>query len=72
MYIIYKGINIAYCGSFIQQDFGERVDDHGYLLWDTEHLDYSEHNIDNDYGYYVFKINSLEVIDTQKEYLTNA
>ncbi len=69
---IYKGINISYCGSFIQQDFGERVDEHGYLLWDIQHLDYSEHNIDTTYGYYVFKINSLEVLDTQKEYLTNA
>jgi DNA repair exonuclease SbcCD nuclease subunit len=69
---LYKGINIAYCGSLIQQDFGERVSNHGYLLWDIQHLDYTEHNIDGDYGYYVFKINSLEAVDTQKEYLTNA
>jgi len=69
---IYRGINIAYCGSFIQQDFGERVEGHGYLLWDIEHLDYTEHDIDTEYGYYVFKINSLDVIESGKEYLTNA
>ena len=69
---VYKGSNITYCGSFIQQDFGERVSDHGYLIWDVEHLDYTEHNIETDYGYYVFKINSLEDIDTQREYLTNS
>ena len=69
---IYKGINITYTGSLIQQDFGERVSDHGYLIWDVEHLDYTEHNISTEYGYYVFKINSLEDIETQREYLTNS
>ena len=69
---IHQGINIAYCGSFIQQDFGERVAEHGYLIWDVEHLDYTSHDIDTDYGYYVFKINSLEDLDNGKEYLTNA
>lgn len=69
---VHKGINITYCGSFIQQDFGERVSEHGYLIWDVEHLDYTEHDIDTDYGYYVFKINSLDDIDKGKEYLTNA
>jgi DNA repair exonuclease SbcCD nuclease subunit len=68
---IRKGINITYCGSFIQQDFGERVNGHGYLIWDVEHLDYTEHNIKTEFGYYVFKINSLEDIDNQREYLTN-
>ena len=69
---VHKGINITYCGSFIQQDFGERVSEHGYLIWDVEHLDYTEHDIDTEYGYYVFKINSLEDLEVGKEYLTNA
>jgi DNA repair exonuclease SbcCD nuclease subunit len=68
---IYKGINITYCGSFIQQDFGERVTGHGYLLWDIEHLDYTSHDIDTTYGYYVFKVDCLEDIKKGKEYLTN-
>ena len=69
---IYKGINITYCGSFIQQDYGERVSGHGYLIWDVDDLDYTEHNIDTNYGYYVFKINSLMDIDEEREYLTNS
>jgi DNA repair exonuclease SbcCD nuclease subunit len=67
-----KGTNITYCGSLIQQDFGERVSGHGYLVWDVEHLDYTEHDIKTDYGYYVFKINSLDDIDNEREYLTNS
>jgi DNA repair exonuclease SbcCD nuclease subunit len=66
-----KGVNITYCGSFIQQDFGERVSGHGYLIWDVENMDYTEHNIQTDYGYYVFKINSLDDIENEREYLTN-
>ena len=69
---VHKGVNITYSGSFIQQDFGERVSEHGYLIWDVEHLDYTEHDIDTEYGYYVFKINSLEDLDVGKEYLTNS
>ena len=43
----------------------------GYLLWDIEHLDYTDHNIDTTYGYYVFKLDSLEDIKRGKEYITN-
>ena len=68
---IHKGTNITYCGSFIQQDFGERVTGHGYLLWDINHLDYKPYDIDTSYGYYVFKVDSLEDIKNGKEYLTN-
>jgi DNA repair exonuclease SbcCD nuclease subunit len=68
----YKGINITYPGSLIQQDFGERVSGHGYLIWDVEKLDYTEHDIKSNYGYYVFKINSIEDIEMEREYLTNS
>jgi DNA repair exonuclease SbcCD nuclease subunit len=67
----YKDINITYCGSLIQQDFGERISNHGFLVWDVETLTYTEHNIETDYGYYVFKIDSLDDIDNEREYLTN-
>ena len=32
----YLNNNIAYPGSLIQQDFGESVDNHGYILWDID------------------------------------
>ena len=67
----YNGINITYPGSLIQQDFGERVKGHGYLIWDVSDLKYTEHDIDNRHGFYVFKINSLEDIEEEREYLTN-
>lgn len=41
---------IAYCGSTIQQDFGENVDGHGFLLWDIkskEDFEVSFHEIEN-------------------------
>jgi DNA repair exonuclease SbcCD nuclease subunit/DNA repair exonuclease SbcCD ATPase subunit len=28
--------NIAYCGSMLQQNWGESPDEHGFLLWNTE------------------------------------
>jgi DNA repair exonuclease SbcCD nuclease subunit len=67
-----NGVNISYSGSLIQQGYGERVSGHGYLIWDVEHLEYDEYDITNNYGYYVFKINSLEDIDNEREYLTNS
>jgi DNA repair exonuclease SbcCD ATPase subunit/DNA repair exonuclease SbcCD nuclease subunit len=30
--------NAAYCGSLIQQNIGEKVTGHGFLLWDTENI----------------------------------
>ena len=55
----------------IQQDFGERLYEHGYLIWDVEGRDYTEHNIETDYGYYVFKIKSLDDLETETEKLMN-
>ena len=66
-----KDINITYCGSLIQQDFGERISNHGFLVWDVETLTCTEHNINTDYGYYVFRIDSLDDIENEREYLTN-
>ena len=41
--------HIAYAGSLIQQNFGESIDNHGFLIWNTNtHLPTSV-NIPNDY-----------------------
>ena len=69
---IKKTIPAVFSSSLIQQDFGEKLYEHGYLIWDVEHLDYTEHDINTDYGYYVFKINSLHDLEEEKEYLTNS
>lgn len=67
----YKGINIAYPSSLIQQNFGESVNNHGYLIWDVEKREFEERNINTAYGFYQFKISSLDDIDDGKEILTN-
>lgn len=43
--------HVVYAGSMIQQNHGELLENHGYLLWDIESRTYTEHNIHNDYGY---------------------
>lgn len=67
----HKGINIAYPSSLIQQNFGENVSKHGYLLWDVETKTFTEHNVENRYPYYNFKIKSLEDLENNKELITN-
>lgn len=67
----HKGIIIAYPSSLIQQDFGETVSNHGFLLWDIETKTFTEHNVDNRFPYYNFKITSLEDIENNKEVIKN-
>jgi DNA repair exonuclease SbcCD nuclease subunit len=59
------------CGSFCQQSFGETVNNHGYVVIDVEKQTYKLHHIPNDYGYYQFKVTSIEDIDNNNEVLTN-
>jgi len=51
---------IFYPGSLVQQNFGEVFEDHGYALIDLtkEKIEYTFHDIPNDYGYY-----TLDVVD---------
>ena len=46
------GDHIAYAGSMIQQNHGESLEKHGYLLWDVPTRTFEEFNIPNDYGFY--------------------
>lgn len=67
----YKGAPIVYPSSLVQQNFGESVNKHGFLFWDVETLTYEEHDIETNYGFYQFKIKSLDDLDTGSEVLTN-
>ena len=62
---------MAYSSSLIQQNFGENVSKHGFLLWDVESKTFTEHDVENKYPYYQFKIKSLEDLETGSEKLTN-
>ena len=68
----YDGIPVVYSGSLIQQNHGENLSKHGFLLWDVESKTYEEYDIDNpDFGFYTFSINSIDDIDENKEELIN-
>jgi len=51
---------ISYCGSMIQQNHGEVLENHGYLLWDVPTRSYEEFDIHNDYGFL-----TVDVVDGQ-------
>ena len=42
---------VAYAGSMIQQNHGELLENHGYLLWDVPTRTFTEHHLHNDYGF---------------------
>ena len=54
---------VAYCGSLIQQNHGETLDKHGYMVWDLENHTYTSIDIPNDYGYYTLHIDNGIVPD---------
>ncbi len=67
----HKGIIIAYPSSLIQQNFGENVTKHGFLLWDLDAKSFTEYDVDNKSPYYQFKIKSLEDLENGTEVITN-
>jgi len=67
----HNGTKIAMPSSLIQQNFGENVSNHGYLIWDVENKDFTEHNVDNKYAYYNFNIKSLDDLENNGEIITN-
>jgi hypothetical protein len=68
---IRKIIPIVYPSSLIQQNYGEKIGKHGFLTWDVANLTYEEHDIKTNYGFYQFKIESIDDIENNKEILTN-
>jgi len=52
----------AYSGSMIQQNFGEDIDNHGYIKWDIIKKRSHFVPIHNDYGYVTFRIKSISEI----------
>jgi DNA repair exonuclease SbcCD ATPase subunit len=49
---------VAYAGSMVQQNHGEMLENHGYLLWDVPSRTFTEHHIHNDYGFL-----TIDVVD---------
>jgi DNA repair exonuclease SbcCD nuclease subunit len=65
----YHGTTIVQPSSMIQQDFGESVDKHGFVIWNVETKKHKHINLESDYGFYTFKISSIEDIENEIERL---
>jgi len=66
-----RDTKIVMPGSCIQQDFGENINNHGFLLWDVETRMFTEHNVKNPFSFYKFTINSIDDLDNNNEKLVN-
>ncbi len=53
-----KGCKVVYAGSLVQQNFGETLGKHGFLVWDLDTMNYEEVDLPNDYGYYTLDIDN--------------
>jgi hypothetical protein len=53
----------VYSSSLIQQNYGENVENHGYVLWDMERLEHKLVPITTDYGYYKLMVKSVEDVE---------
>lgn len=61
-------VKIVYCGSIIQQNFGENVENHGYVVWDVATKKYAFKETPNpNYGFYQFAIKDIEDIKEDRE-----
>jgi len=58
----YKKTICGYSGSLVQQNYGEDILDHGYLLWNLKNKNVEEINIYNNIGYINIKENEKEEI----------
>lgn len=41
----------GYCGSTVQQNFGEPIFRHGYMVWDLAEREVTHYHVDNDHGF---------------------
>lgn len=70
-----NGVKIVYCSSIKQQNMGESVHGHGFVLWDiedTDDIEYKFIDIPNvNGGFYKFVVNDISDIKNDKEELLN-
>lgn len=53
---------IVYAGSMIQQNHGEELKGHGFLMWDLKRKIFKHYELSNDYGYFTVEINKGQLI----------
>lgn len=57
---------IAYPSSTIQQNFGESLHNHGFIVWNLEDKSSEFIELENDYGYYTFEFRDSVWINPEK------
>lgn len=62
----HNGDTAAYCGSLIQQNYGEGIEK-GYLMWDMESSEFQRRFIPNDYGFCKLNITKGELVEERLE-----
>jgi predicted phosphodiesterase/ABC-type branched-subunit amino acid transport system ATPase component len=63
-----KRRRVAYSSSLIQQNHGEDLEDHGYILWDIESGKSEFKRVSNEYGYITIKIEEGKIVEEPKKY----
>ena len=53
---------VRYCGSLLQQNFGEPLKGHGYSLWDLKTRSYVHHELKNEYGYFTIDVQKGKLV----------
>lgn len=66
-----NGVPIVYSGSLIQQEFGENVSGHGYVVWNVDDLSYYQKDVENNKPMYVIEISNIDDIDNDTERFLN-
>ena len=73
--IVGNGTPIVYCSSMKQQNMGESVINHGFVVWDVSDYEYPEYKFheieDKDGGFYKFSLTKLEDLKEDKEEFIN-
>ena len=69
------GVRVVYCSSIRQNNFGESISGHGFVLWDIEdpeEIEYKYVDVPNDDGGFIrFDISDFSDIEQDKEELIN-
>ena len=69
--ISFHDVPIVYPSSLIQQNYGETVTQHGFVVWDIENNTKEFIELESDYSMYKLEISSIEDIDNNQEMLVN-
>lgn len=68
----YRGrVPVVYCGSLIQQTYGETVTQHGFVVVDVETMDAEFIDLPTTFGLYNIEINDIQDIDDDIEHIVN-